>query len=286
MRISFQCKLNSVCFLILGVLWTMILPDSLQARARGIMVAPQRIVLENRNRTASITIVNPGDQPLQFRIGLIHMDMDSQGRLKKVDAPTPAQKKLERIVRYSPRRTRLDPGQSQTIRLMARRPAGIPAGEYRMHLSISPIALPSSPNKTGTAANDLGRTDFDIDLLIGVTLPIFVRYGKLEADVGVSRIEVVESQEPFVNLDLTRTGNRSVSVNIDIYLVSEDGREEEKVGMVSGAAVYYPNELRMVRIPLSLPKDFRLSGRKLKVVLKDNENKKGTILSSKIFSLP
>lgn len=286
MRISFRCKLDFVCFLILGVLWAMILPDSLQARTRGIMVAPQRIILENRHRTASITIVNPGDQPLQFRIGLIHMDMDSQGRLKKVAAPTPAQKELEKILRYSPRRTLLDPGRSQTIRLMARRPAGIPDGEYRMHLSISPIPLPLSPNKTEVAANKTNRTNFDIDLLIGVTLPVFIRYGKLEADVGVSRVEVVKSEKPFVNLDLTRTGNRSVSVNIDIYLVSEDGQEEKKVGMVSGAAVYYPNELRMVRIPLSLPKNVKLSGRNLKVILKDNENKKGTILSTKTVSLP
>ena len=286
MKISFRCKLNFICFLILGVLWATILPDSLQARARGILVAPQRIILENRHRTASITMVNPGDQPLQFRIELIHMDMDSQGRLKKVDAPTPAQEELKKMLRYSPRRTVLGPGKSQTIRLMARRPAGIPDGEYRMHLSISPIALPPSPNKTGSAADEADETDFDIDLLIGVTLPIFVRYGKLDAVVGVSRVEVVNAQAPFVNLDLTRTGNRSVSVNVETYLVSENGRKEEKVGMVSGAAVYYPNKLRMVRIPLSLPKNFKFSGRKLKVILKDNENKKGPILSTKMVSLP
>jgi len=264
----------------------MILPDSLQARARGVMVAPQRVILENRNRTASITMVNPGDRPLQFRIELIHMDMDSQGRLKKVEAPNQDQKKMEKIVRYSPRRTLLAPGKSQTIRVMARRPAGVPDGEYRMHLSLAPIALPHPSNQTRAAADGDARTDFDIDLLIGVTLPIFVRYGELKADVGVSGVEVVKSQRPFVNLDLTRTGNRSVSVNIDIYLVSEDGQKEEKVGMVSGAAVYYPNELRMVRIPLSLPKEFRFSGRTLKVILKDNENKKGEILSTKTFSLP
>ncbi|MCG8551336.1 MAG: hypothetical protein MI799_13120 [Desulfobacterales bacterium] len=262
------------------------IPGNLQARTRGILVSPQRILLEGRNRTASITMVNPGDRPLQFRIELIHMEMDPQGRLKKIEAPTPAQEEQKKILRYSPRRTVLDPGKSQTIRLMARRPAGIPDGEYRMHLSLSPIALPSPSDKTGAAANPAGQTNFDIDLLIGVTLPVFVRYGKLESNVGVSRVDVVKSEKTFVNLDLTRSGNRSASVNIDVYLVGENGQNEERVGVISGAAVYYPNKLRMVRIPLSLPKNSSLSGRNLKIVLKDNENKKGAVLFSKIFSVP
>jgi hypothetical protein len=169
---------------------------------------------------------------------------------------------------------------------MARRPAGIPDGEYRMHLSLSPMALPASPDKTGGAVKAPDQTNFDIDLLIGVTLPVFIRYGKLDASVGISGVEVVNTQKPFANLDLTRTGNRSVSVNVETYLVSEVGQKEEKVGMVSGAAVYYPNDFRRIKIPLSLPKDFRFSGRNLKIVLKDNENQKGAILSTKTVSLP
>lgn len=286
MKISLRYYLSIVCFLTLGILWTTILPDTIQARTRGILVSPQRVILGGRNRTASITMVNPGDQPLQFRIELIHMEMDAQGRLTKVKNPTPAQEEHKNILRYSPRRTVLGPGKSQTIRLMARRPAGIPDGEYRMHLSLSPMALPASPDKTGGVAKSPDQTKFDIDLLIGVTLPVFIRYGKLDASVGVSRVDLVTTQKPFVNLDLTRTGNRSVSVNVETYLVSEDGQKEEKVGMVSGAAVYYPNELRRLRIPLSLPKDFKFSGRNLKIVLKDNENKKGAILSTKTASIP
>nr|WP_321401218.1 hypothetical protein [uncultured Desulfobacter sp.] len=286
MKISLRYHLSIACFLALGILWTISLPDTIQARTRGILVSPQRVLLEGRNRTASITMVNPGDQPLQFRIDLIYMEMDAQGRLKKVENPTPAQEELKNILRYSPRRTVLEPGKSQTIRLMARRPAGIPDGEYRMHLSLSPIALPPSPNKAQAAANATDTTNFDIDLLIGVTLPVFIRYGELNASVEVSEVEIVNTPKPFVNLDLTRTGNRSVSVNVDTYLVSEDGQKEEKVGMISGAAVYYPNDLRRVKMPLSLPNDFKFSGRNLKIVLKDNENQKGTILSTKTVSLP
>ena len=286
MKISLRYHLSIVCFLTLGILGAISLPDTIQARTRGILVSPQRVLLEGRNRTAGITMVNPGDQPLQFRIDLIYMEMDAQGRLKKVENPTPAQEELKKILRYSPRRTVLGPGKSQTIRLMARRPAGIPDGEYRMHLSLSPIALPSSPEKTEAAATAQNTTDFDIDLLIGVTLPVFIRYGKLDASVGVSSVEIVNTPKPFVNLDLTRTGNRSVSVNVDTYLISEDGQKEEKVGMISGAAVYYPNDLRRIKMPLSLPNDFRFSGRNLKIVLKDNENQKGTILSTKTVSLP
>jgi hypothetical protein len=286
MKISLRYHLSIVCCLTLGILGSVIHPDTTQARTRGILVSPQRVLLEGRNRTAGITMVNPGDQPLQFRIELIHMEMDAQGRLKKVETPTPAQEEQKKILRYSPRRTVLGPGKSQTIRLMARRPAGIPDGEYRMHLSLSPMALPASPDKTGGAVKAPDQTNFDIDLLIGVTLPVFIRYGKLDASVGISGVEVVNTQKPFANLDLTRTGNRSVSVNVETYLVSEVGQKEEKVGMVSGAAVYYPNDFRRIKIPLSLPKDFRFSGRNLKIVLKDNENQKGAILSTKTVSLP
>lgn len=268
------------------VLFILTLPDLGTADTQGILVSPQRVILEGRSRTAQINMVNPGDQPRQFRIDLIHMAMDSQGRLRKIQEPTAAQKEIEKMVRFSPRRTFLNPGQSQTIRLMSRRPANTADGEYRLHLSLAPIPIPAS-DKPEKIKNAPEQTAFDIKLLIGITLPVFIRYGELRADVEASGLELVKNRDKsFVNIDLSRTGSRSVSTDVDIFLLSQNSETEEKIGIVAGAAVYYPNALRTVKIPLSVPAGFNFSGSQLKAVIRDHEVKGNPVLSSRIFSLP
>lgn len=281
---SLRNNCSRLIFYILGFTLIMANPEIAGAGKPGVMISPHRVILEGRNRTAQIRIVNPGDEPLQFRIGLVHMEMDSEGRLLIVKEPTEAQKKVEKMIRFSPRRTYLNPAEAQTIRIMARRAAGVADGEYRVHLSLVPVPLPPSGGAPKVKKVE-NKTTFDINMLIGVTLPIFIRYGDLTADVTPLRLQLQEGASPFVNLDLGRTGNRTVTTDVDLFLVSPDGGGEEKVGAVAGAAVYYPAALRTVKIPLSVPADFRFEGRDLKVVIRDHEDTKRPVLSSKIFSL-
>ncbi|HIJ79203.1 MAG: fimbria/pilus periplasmic chaperone [Desulfobulbaceae bacterium] len=260
------------------------MPELVKAAKHGVMVSPQRVIFEGRNRSAQIRVVNSSDQPCKFRVELVHIAMDATGRMREIKEPLAAQKNVEKMLRFSPRQISLKPKEAQTIRLMARRPAGVVDGEYRVHLSLVPVPPDPSSSDALEAEQVEKKTSVNIDMMIGVTLPVFIRFGDLAAGVTASNLVLHEGENPFVNLDLNRTGNCSVATDIELYLSSPAGGDETRVGRVSGAAVYYPALLRTVKIPLSVPAGFRFAGKRLKAVLKDHEDTNHPVFSSKIFA--
>jgi hypothetical protein len=63
-------------------------PAPAPAPARGgagdLLVAPTRVVLEGRTRTAEITLVNIGREPATYRISLYHLRMLESGEMKEI----------------------------------------------------------------------------------------------------------------------------------------------------------------------------------------------------------
>ncbi|MDQ3269909.1 MAG: hypothetical protein M3Q11_06955 [Pseudomonadota bacterium] len=104
-----------------------------QARAQ-LMVHPTRVVLENDQRSAQLEIINNSDKPAVYRISLVNRRMDEVGGFSPIESALPGEQFVDEMVRYSPRRVSLAPGASQIIRVMARKPADLAAGEYRSHL--------------------------------------------------------------------------------------------------------------------------------------------------------
>ena len=77
-------------------------------------------------------------------------------------------------------RSRLPPNQPQSIRVNARAPQGLADGEYRVHMLFR--AIPDPKPVTDTAPKQ--GVSFQLTPVYGVTIPVIVRLGNLEAKAG------------------------------------------------------------------------------------------------------
>ena len=78
--------MRGTCWIIL--LLALVLPASSRAASAGdLMIAPTRVVLEGRERTAVVNLVNRGDQEATYRISLKNMAMKEDGSYENIEEP-------------------------------------------------------------------------------------------------------------------------------------------------------------------------------------------------------
>jgi P pilus assembly chaperone PapD len=178
-----------------------------RAAIGDLLVAPTRLVL-NGGRGAELILSNIGDEPATYRVSVEFRRMTPDGMLEEVAEPSELEKAARDMIVYAPRRVTLAPREPQSIRVSARPPKGLPDGEYRVHLLFraippaTPVAQQSSPDQKGLS--------FKLTPVYGVTIPVIVRLGNLEAQAGISNVRVERQDgKPAVALDLSRSGRRS-----------------------------------------------------------------------------
>jgi P pilus assembly chaperone PapD len=208
-----------------------------------LLVAPTRIVLDG-GRGTEIILNNIGDAPATYRISVEFRRMTPDGNLEDVTDPTPQEKAAADMIVYAPRRVTLAPNEPQSIRIAARPPQGLPDGEYRVHLLFRAIP-PSAP----VAADDKSAKGLSLQLIpvYGVTIPVIVRLGNLEATNGISNV-VLEKKEgrEVVALDLSRSGSRSTYGEIRVLKAGV----KDPVADLKGVAVYTDVASRHVLVPV------------------------------------
>ena len=209
-----------------------------------LLVAPTRIVLDGRKGT-EVILNNIGDEPATYRVSVEFRRMTEDGGLADVAEPTAADKTAEEMIVYAPRRVTLAPNQPQAIRIAARPPQGIPDGEYRVHLlfrAIPPALTPAS------AAEPAKGLSFRLIPVYGVTIPVIVRLGNLEAKAGIANVRL-ESKDgkPAVALDLSRSGRRSTFGEVRVFKPGV----KDPIAIQKNVAVYTEVSKRHVAVPIS-----------------------------------
>ena len=220
---------------------------STPAQAAGdLLVAPTRIVLDGQRGT-EIILNNIGAETATYRISLELRRMNREGRLKAVtpEEATQIERAAKSMIRYAPRRVTLPPNQPQAIRLGVRAPQGLPDGEYRAHLLFR--AIPKARPITEEAAPQGGFT-ISLTPIYGVTIPVIIRQGNLQATAGISNGRLEQDQNgPALAFDLSRSGDRSTYGEIR---VTKPGVSQPLL-VARGIAVY--PEVKQRKVSLSLP---------------------------------
>ena len=104
-------------------------------------------------RTAQVDLINNGSEPATYRISLVNQRMGEDGQFLPVDTPLAGELFANDMVQFSPRQVTLQPGTSQTVRVMVRKPAGLAAGEYRSHLHFEKMPEPRGATSVEPGAN-------------------------------------------------------------------------------------------------------------------------------------
>ena len=217
-----------------------------EAGVGDLLVAPTRLVLDGR-RGAEIILNNIGDEPATYRISVEFRRMDENGGLAEVAQPTAADQAAADMLIYAPRRVTLAPHEPQAIRIAARAPQGLADGEYRVHLLFRAIP-PATPVVQAAAAQPEKGLRFELIPVYGVTIPVIVRLGNLQATAGIANVHLDKSSgNPFVSLDLSRNGQRSTFGEVRVMKPGV----KDPVALQKAVAVYTEISARHLSIPVS-----------------------------------
>ena len=227
------------------------------ASAQGdLLVAPTRLIVNNGG-SSEVILSNIGNEPVTYRISVELRRMDATGDFTDI-APAganPAEQAALAMVTYAPRRITLLPGQPQSVRISIRPPAGLADGEYRVHLNFR--AVPPALKPESAAGEAATGVSIKLIPIYGITIPVFVRRGRLEAGASLANPRLVKSPagSSFVALDMHCTGKRSVYGE----LIGKGPRGEVLFDL-RGIAVYAEIAHRQVQIPLSPEQLLKMRG--------------------------
>ncbi|HEY8105742.1 MAG TPA: hypothetical protein VIE46_06515 [Gemmatimonadales bacterium] len=177
-------------------------------RAQGVLVAPHAVFMDHRTRAGSLTLYNPGDDPTEISVSTFYgyPVTDSTGVyvLRTVDTPDSTQPSAAGWIEAFPKRMMLGPKERQTVRLLARPPAGLADGEYWARVVVSA--------KGGTVPvnveSDSGGVRVGLRLEVRTVLPLQYRKGPMSTSVKLSDLEANRAGDSLaVRLHLVRAGN-------------------------------------------------------------------------------
>jgi len=270
-------------------------PVAAPANGANLNISPKRVTFDRARRSGTIYIYNQGSAAGTFDIALVDRVMLPDGEiLPLADAlNNPAAKPIadrvhsaQNVLQVSPRRVTLNPGQGQTIRLrVAAAPTDPSMVEVRSHLTISTLP-PRDSGTTAEAAAAAGAGQaglrFQINALLGLSVPAIVRLGEPDIRAGVenARVEMLRLGDgkgppmPVLSLDLVRLGANSLFGNIEVRALGQ--LRSPSIGLARGVGVYTEIDRRVVHIPLSRAPT---PGEHLEVTLTDDDTSPGKLLA-------
>ena len=130
-----------------------------QSIGKGLLVAPVKLEFGGRVRSGTFKIMNRDPVNVIYRISFAPLIEKDKG------------KDAKDWVRFSPRRVKLGPGQHQTVRVVARKPADLAPGEYTARLLIQ--AIPRA-RRAGDQPSD--QIKINLDIVYGVSIPVVIKH--------------------------------------------------------------------------------------------------------------
>lgn len=218
-----------------------------------LLVAPTRVIL-NGSRGTEVILSNIGAEEATYRISLELRRMTPEGDLVEIEEGKATDKERAALdmIRYAPRRITLPPGQPQSVRIAARAGGELPDGEYRVHMAFRAIPKPAPAPAAGEEVKGISIALIPV---YGVTIPVIVRQGRIEAQVAIAGPRLVQGERGTqLELELDRRGESSTYGEIR---VTKDGKP---LYMARGIAVYPEVGRRTVALPLSSEQAAAIAG--------------------------
>ncbi len=240
-----------------------------EAALAELLITPTRVTFEPKERAKHVTLVNTGDETRTYKLQWIEQKQtETQGY--KVLSGADADKFLtaSEHIRFSPRRVRLAPGESQRIKLLVRRSPDMSAAEYRSHLKFT--ALPPDKKEPEVPEEDIEGYVFKIDTLTSYSIPIVLNLQDLPYQIEFSSLDFSLSQgrnyPAKLNFTLSKQVPRSVFGNMTMLFKPDGSDEFVPVGYLNGVNVFH--ETSELRQHLAWTEDVPISSGRLRLEYK------------------
>ncbi len=188
----------------------------------NIRVFPTRVLVESKARGTSVTVSNLGAKnevyevvPKFFRL--------VQGKLEAVETPADDERSLLPMIRVSPKRFEMAPGQDQVVRVRVVPPSGLADGEYRCHLAFLPVeraqeAKPASKNAAAKSDKPTEGFSFNLEARVSLSIPVYFKHGNVQKTASLENPtwEVAE-EKPVLSFIMKTGGNGFVYGDLLFY---------------------------------------------------------------------
>lgn len=258
---------------------------SIEAHAMGdLTLTPWRIVFGPRGRSATIELLNTSDRANTYRIGWMMQKATAEGRYDQIPYDREKDKDphtVPNMVVYSPRQVTIEPHSSQVVRFSLRRPADLPPGEYRAHVTFIRMADAGQPD----ADEDTKTVQLQLNVNLGFSVPVIVRQGEdkdLKISLSNPQLKPGKTGQAFIIQINRDAGKFSSYGKMEAYWKPSKG-EEKKIGEMNNVALYPELKSRSVLIPVTAKDD--LSGGEVRIVYLGQNESEGTIWAEKIFPI-
>lgn len=269
------------------------LVDLGEAATKNLMVTPVRAVFTDRQNAAEIRVSNISEESITYAISLATMRRDADGQLYQVDneVETEEERLVNDMIRFSPRRATIKPGERQAVRLQVRKPQDLPPGEYQTRLSISPLEDTSQQQGDGSGIRSEDKLTFSIDVLVTSTIPLIIQHGDIAPEVTplalILPAKTADPENLRATVKLGRSGEGSAFGRLVLhYLPAENPRASRQVGYLDGVVIYRPETEREFTVPMKDISPIDLSSGTLRVEVLPDTGARGRSGAAAIKDFP
>jgi Pili and flagellar-assembly chaperone, PapD N-terminal domain len=250
-----------------------------------LMLHPTRVVFDKNQRAAQIELINNGTRPATYRISLVNRRMSESGQFEAIAAPAPDERLADPMLRYSPRQVTLQPGSAQTVRVMLRKPADLPEGEYRSHLQFELLPEADGGASIESQAGNGKEIGVMLNTLVGASVPVIVRHGATGATVRLAGLALAQDgKQTLLSLQFEREGNGSAYGDLAVTFTPRGGAPQP-LAQIGGIAVYTPNRIRKASVPLQAAGSALAHG-SIDVSYRERPEAGGRLLAQATLDLP
>jgi hypothetical protein len=250
-----------------------------------IMISPIYLILDDRDRSGQVTLLNTTNTTNVYRLEWSLYRQKEDGSYDVLDDVPAGQIDPRRFIRFSPRQITLLPQTRQMVRVQVQKPADLPEGEYRLHMTFK--RLPNVDNVTEDPENKRGMS-MELRVTLGVSMPVVVRHGPYDAKVSIvdAKFAPIDKsiEDPAVKSRLmvrvNRTGKHGTYGRLRV-LWEKDGVTTQ-VGTLNNFSVFAESATRLAAIPMTVD---QVDRGQLRVVYEGDGPQRGAVLASQTIQI-
>jgi P pilus assembly chaperone PapD len=190
--------------------------------AQAASVSPQAVLLTSQSRVGTLHVLNPYATPIEvvvdLRYGYVMTDSAGRAIVALPEDSVAAPNSAVPLLRVSPMRFMLAPGDVQLVRVAAFPPPTLAEGEYWARIGIR--AVP--PNGGSSAGSD--GIAVGVGIQVKTVLPVFYRHARVHTGVQMSAITPVrEADSLVVRPTFTRSGSAAALLAVETVVTDQAG---------------------------------------------------------------
>lgn len=217
----------------------------------SLMITPTRVVMDERQRTAEVTLLNTTTSTKVYRILWQELKQTELGGYEELETPTDKDPIASNMIQYSPRKVTIEPGKYQRIKLRLRLKGDLPDGEYRSQLMMKVTDVGVNPD---SLEKEIDGAHLFLIPKLSFSIPVMVRKGVNNSATEIVSVDLNTQNvdEAKMLVDVSHSGDFSSFGNVYVYMKPTAGSQVEKIGQVHNIALFRETKKRTVTIPLTV----------------------------------